>query len=181
MAKRIYTKYGDQGETGLLYGGRISKADPRAEAYGTIDEAVAALGLAKALIADTIGTNARMREAIDALQRALFTVGAELATAPEQRAKLLQHFAPVTPAMTAALEAQLDALSAEIELPREFIIPGGSPASAALDLARTTLRRAERRAVALADAGLLDSPEVLRYLNRASDFLFMIARLADSA
>ena len=181
MAKRIYTKYGDQGETGLLYGGRISKADPRAEAYGTIDEAVAALGLAKALIADTIGTNARMREAIDALQRALFTVGAELATAPEQRAKLLQHFAPVTPTMTAALEAQLDALSAEIELPREFIIPGGSPASAALDLARTTLRRAERRAVALADAGLLDSPEVLRYLNRASDFLFMIARLADSA
>ena len=144
MAKRIYTKYGDQGETGLLYGGRISKADPRAEAYGTIDEAVAALGLAKALIADTIGTNARMREAIDALQRALFTVGAELATAPEQRAKLLQHFAPVTPTMTAALEAQLDALSAEIELPREFIIPGGSPASAALDLARTTLRRAER-------------------------------------
>ncbi len=83
--------------------------------------------------------------------------------------------------MTAALEAQIDALSAEIELPREFIIPGGSPASAALDLARTTLRRAERRAVALADAGRLDSPEVLRYLNRASDFLFMIARLADSA
>ena len=180
MAKSIYTKYGDQGETGLLYGGRISKADPRAEAYGTIDEAVAALGLAKALVADTAGTSARVREAIDALQRALFTVGAELATAPEQRAKLLQHFAPVTPTMTAALEAQIDALSAEIELPREFIIPGGSPASAALDLARTTLRRAERRAVALADAGRLDSPEVLRYLNRASDFLFMLARLADS-
>jgi len=184
MAKSIYTKYGDQGETGLLYGGRISKADPRAEAYGTIDEAVAALGLAKALFADTTGTSgtsARVCEAIDALQRALFTVGAELATAPEQRAKLLQHFAPVTPTMTAALEAQIDALSAEIELPRKFIIPGGSPASAALDLARTTLRRAERRAVALADANLLDSPEVLRYLNRASDFLFMIARLADSA
>ena len=180
MAKSIYTKYGDQGETGLLYGGRISKADPRAEAYGTIDEAVAALGLAKALVADTTRTNTRVREAIDALQRALFTVGAELATAPEQRAKLLQHFAPVTPTMTAALEAQIDALSAEIELPRKFIIPGGSPASAALDLARTTLRRAERRAVALADAGLLDSPEVLRYLNRASDFLFMLARLADS-
>jgi cob(I)alamin adenosyltransferase len=83
MAKSIYTKYGDQGETGLLYGGRISKADPRAEAYGTIDEAVSALGLAKALVADTTRTNTRVREAIDALQRALFTVGAELATAPK--------------------------------------------------------------------------------------------------
>ena len=172
MAKSIYTKYGDEGKTGLLYGGRISKADPRAEAYGAIDETVAALGLAKAL-----SPNERVREAIDSLQRELFTVGAELATDPADRDKLLKHFAPVTPEMTAALEAQIDAIMAEVELPREFIIPGGSPASAALDLARTTLRRAERRAVGLADAGLLDSPQLLRYLNRASDFLFMLARL----
>ena len=186
MAKRIYTKYGDEGQTGLLYGGRISKADPRAEAYGTVDEAVAALGLAKALVpetdsSDANSTNSRVRGAIDALQRELFTVGAELATDPAQRDKLLQHFTPVTPEMTTSLESQIDALSAEIELPRAFIIPGGSPASAALDLARTTLRRAERRAVGLADAGLLDSPELLRYLNRASDFLFMLGRLADKA
>jgi cob(I)alamin adenosyltransferase len=190
MAKQIYTKYGDEGRTGLLYGGRISKADPRAEAYGTIDEAVAALGLAKALVPGDDSseatsaphkTSARVREAIDALQRALFTVGAELATDPAERHKLLQHFTPVTPDMTSSLESQIDALSAEIELPRAFIIPGGTPASAALDLARTTLRRAERRAVALADAGLLDSPELLRYLNRASDFLFMLGRLADKA
>ncbi|MDA0797962.1 MAG: cob(I)yrinic acid a,c-diamide adenosyltransferase [Chloroflexi bacterium] len=176
MAKPIYTKYGDQGETGLLYGGRVSKANPRTEAYGAVDEAVSALGLAKAL-----STNEYVRETIDSLQRELFTVGAELATDPAERDKLLKHFSPVTPEMTEFLERSIDFITAEIELPREFIIPGGSPASAALDVARTTLRRAERRAVALYDASLLDSPELLRYLNRASDLLFMLARYQDKA
>lgn len=174
MAKPIYTKYGDEGETGLLYGGRVSKANPRTEAYGDIDEAVAALGLAKSL-----SSNDYVRETIDRLQRELFTVGAELATDPADREKLLKHFAAVSPEMTDALEQSIDAITAEVELPREFIIPGSSPASAAIDVARTVLRRAERRAVALSDAGLLQSPELLRYLNRASDMLFMLARYQD--
>jgi cob(I)alamin adenosyltransferase len=174
MAKLIYTKHGDLGETGLLYGGRVSKADPRTEAYGAIDEAVSALGLAKAL-----SSNEYVREVIDSLQRELFTVGAELATDPADREKLLKHFTAVTPEMTNLLERSIDAITAEVELPREFIIPGGTPASAAIDVARTILRRAERRAVGLADAALLDSPELLRYLNRASDLLFMLARYQD--
>ncbi len=174
MAKPIYTKFGDQGETGLLYGGRVSKANPRTEAYGAVDETVSALGLAKALSSDPF-----VREAIDSLQRELFTVGAELATDPAEREKLLKHFTAVTPEMTQALERSIDAITAQVELPREFIIPGGSAASAAIDVARTTLRRAERRAVALYDTDQLDSPELLRYLNRASDFLFMLARYQD--
>jgi len=174
MAKPIYTKYGDQGQTGLLYGGRVSKANERTEAYGAIDETVSALGLAKAL-----SPLEYVRTHIDRLQRELFTVGAELATDPLEREKLIKHFTVITPEMTAALEHAIDGLTAEVKLPPEFIIPGGSPASAAIDVARTALRRAERRAVALSDASLLDSPELLRYLNRASDFLFMLARYQD--
>jgi cob(I)alamin adenosyltransferase len=174
MTKSIYTKYGDQGKTGLLYGGRVSKANPRTEAYGAVDETVSALGLAKAL-----SSNPFVRESIDSLQRELFTVGAELATDPAEREKLLKHFTAVTPEMTQTLERSIDAITNQVELPREFIIPGGSAASAAIDVARTTLRRAERRAVSLYDADQLDSPELLRYLNRASDFLFMLARYED--
>lgn len=174
MAKRIYTKHGDQGKTGLLYGGRVSKSNPHVEAYGTIDEAAAALGLAKALIDDESA-----RETIDALQRTLFTIGAELATDPSQRAKLLQHFAAVTPEMTAELERQIDTLITAKPLPEAFVVPGATTGSAALDLARTILRRAERRAVALTEAGHLESPELLRWLNRASDLLFVLARAVE--
>ena len=174
MAKRIYTKHGDRGTTGLLYGGRVSKSNARVEAYGTIDEAVAALGLAKALIDDP-----PVRETIDGLQRALFTVAAELATDPAHKAKLIEHFAAVTPDMTAGLEQRIDALIAAKPLPQAFIVPGATSGSAALDLARTVLRRAERRAVGLTEAGLLDSPELLRYLNRASDMLFVLARAVE--
>jgi cob(I)alamin adenosyltransferase len=169
--KKIYTKYGDEGQTGLLYGGRVSKTDPRTEAYGTIDEAVSALGLAYALSA-----KADVRETIQALQRDLFIVGAELATDQAEYAKLEKHFSAVSPAMTQSLERQIDTLSTEVELGREFVLPGGSPASAALDIARSTLRRAERRVVGLNEAGMLKSIEPLRYLNRASDLLFMLAR-----
>ena len=174
MARSIYTKYGDQGQTGLLYGGRMSKADPRAEAYGTVDEAVSALGFAKALIADPL-----ICEAIDALQRSLFTVGAELATDVAERDKLLQHFSAVTPQMTLDIEKQIDALIEAKPLPKAFVIPGGTPGSAALDLARSILRRAERRAVALTEQSLLRSPDLLQFLNRASDFLFVLARAAE--
>ena len=173
-APRLYTKAGDDGETGLLYGGRISKADPRAEAYGAIDEAVSALGLARALAADPL-----VRENVELLQRDLFTVAAELATAADQRERLAAHFGVVTPEMTQRLEVLIDRLQAETELPRAFVVPGDSPASGALDLARAIVRRAERRVVALRQAGLLHGPEVLRFLNRAGDLLFILARYHD--
>ena len=173
---RIYTKRGDDGETGLLYGGRISKSDPRTEAYGATDEAVSALGLARALSADP-----EVRRIVMRLQRELFTVGAELATDPSEYAKLQRHFSVVTPEMTAALERDLDALGAQVNLPRSFIIPGASAASGALDVARSTLRRAERRAVEMRDKGLAPNAELLRYLNRASDLVFMLARYEDRA
>ena len=171
---RIYTKRGDTGETGLLYGGRVSKTDPRCEAYGTVDEAISGLGLARALAQDP-----RVRETIEQLQRELFTVGAELATDASEYSKLRQHFSVVTPEMTAGIEQVIDQLNGQMQLPRAFIIPGASAASGALDLARTILRRAERRTVALHEAKLLVNPEVLRYLNRASDLLFILARFED--
>ncbi len=171
---RIYTKRGDEGETDLLFGGRVSKSDPRTEAAGTVDEAVSALGLARALSREPL-----VASIVEELQRALFTVGAELATATEHHAKLHQHFAVASADMTSALEAHIDALDAEVQLPPNFIVPGASPASAALDVARTTLRRAERRAVELHERGMLANREVLRYLNRASDLVFMLARYED--
>ncbi len=173
---RVYTRYGDAGETGLLYGGRIAKNDPRAEAYGATDEAISALGLARAQSSDPDVKRIALR-----VQRELFTVGAELATDRADYAKLQQHFSVVTPEMTAALEQDIDALAKSVELPRSFIIPGASAASAALDLARATLRRAERRTVDLHALGMLENGEMLRYLNRASDLLFMLARYEDRA
>ncbi|MCZ6615442.1 MAG: cob(I)yrinic acid a,c-diamide adenosyltransferase [Chloroflexi bacterium] len=171
---KIYTKRGDQGETGLLYGGRVSKTDPRCEAYGTIDEAVSALGLARSLSA-----NPRVKKAIRQLQRELFTVGAELATAADEYETLKKHFAIVTPEMVEWMENLLDDMEEEVKLPRAFIIPGASAASSAIDVARSTLRRAERRTVELKELGLLVNDEVLRYLNRAADLLFMLARYED--
>ena len=170
----IYTKTGDQGETGLLYGGRVSKADPRCEAYGAVDEAVSALGLARALTGEP-----RLREIIDRIQRELFTVGAELATDAAEYDKLQRHFSVVTEVMTASVETMIDELAEAVELPRSFIIPGDSPASAAMDVARSVLRRAERRIVALHENGLLRNPELLRYMNRVADLAFMLARYED--
>lgn len=171
---KLYTKTGDKGETGLLYGGRVSKTDPRVEAYGTVDEANSAMGLARALSKDS-----QVKEWLVQLQRELFTVGAELATDAKTRDTFLQHFPPVAAEMTARLEGLLDKLEEEVPLPRSFIIPGASPASAALDLARSVLRRAERRAVGLKNQGLLGNDEILRYLNRLNDLLFMLARYED--
>lgn len=172
----IVTKRGDGGETDLLYGGRVSKTDPRTEAGGALDEAVSALGLARALSGEPL-----VRTVVDELQRALFTLGAELATDAESHEKLAQHFKAVSAEMTQALEAHIGALDAEVDLPPSFIVPGASPASAALDVARSVLRRAERRAVALLERSMLANPEVLRYLNRASDLVFMLARYEDRA
>jgi cob(I)alamin adenosyltransferase len=170
---RIYTKKGDDGTTGLLYGGRISKADPATEAYGSVDEAVAALGLARALALDEA-----MNAVILDLQRQLFVVGADLATNPGERHKLKAGTSLVTADMTAELERLIDRSIEEHPLPQEFLVPGENPPSAALDVARTMVRRAERRVVELRESGGTVNPDVMRYLNRLSDLLFCLARQA---
>lgn len=174
--RSIVTRTGDSGETGLLYGGRVPKDDLHTEAYGALDEAVSALGLARALS----GPDSPRQERLLALQRELFTVGAELATAPEERRRLVEHFPTVDASFVDRLEAEVHELEAKVPLPRSFVVPGGTPVAAALDLARAMVRRAERRAVALQRAGQLGNPEVLRYLNRLSDLLFMLAREAEA-
>jgi cob(I)alamin adenosyltransferase len=178
---RIYTRKGDDGTTGLLFGGdRISKADLRADAYGTTDEAVSALGLARGSIgAATDRAEARIAELVLRLQRELFVVGAELATHVDRRQRLSDGVSRVTDEMIAALEREIDELEALVEQPKEFVVPGESTTGAALDLARTTVRRAERRCVALAAQGGLPESHVVRYLNRLADLLFVMARVAD--
>ena len=178
---RIYTRKGDTGTTGLLFGGdRVSKADLRTDAYGTTDEAVSALGLARASIgSQNDRTEVRLAELTLRLQRELFVVGAELATHVDRRDRLTDAVSRVTPEMVAALETEIDSLEELVEQPKEFVVPGESMTGAALDLARTTVRRAERRAVALADAGELPDSQVVPYLNRLADLLFVAARAAD--
>ena len=168
---RIYTKTGDDGTTGLLCGGRVSKSDLATDAYGTTDEAVAALGLARSLCEDP-----QLAADILLLQRELFVVGADLATNPKERGKLEPGVSLVTEAMVRRLERRIDDLVAERPLPDVFIVPGANPGSAALDLARSIVRRAERRVVELARAERDVNPEVRRYLNRLSDLLFVLAR-----
>ena len=169
--KSIVTKTGDGGETGLLYGGRVAKTDPRTEAYGAVDEAISTLGAARALVKD------RARHAIILrVQSELFTVGAELATDAAEYETLERHFMVVTADFTSRVEAEIVDLERRVSLPDAFVIPGGTPAGAALDVARAVLRRAERRIVGLQQAGQLRNPEVLRYANRLSDLLFMLAR-----
>ncbi len=168
---RIYTKTGDDGTTGLLYGGRVPKNDLLTEAYGTTDEAVAALGVARALAEDDT-----MCEDLLTLQRELFVVGADLATNPKERRKLEPEVSLVTPEMVHRLERRIDDLVAIRPLPEAFVVPGANPASAAIDVARAIVRRAERRVVALKETQHQVNPEVHRYLNRLSDLLFVLAR-----
>lgn len=178
---RIYTRKGDKGSTGLLFGGnRISKADLRTDAYGTTDEAVSALGLVRAAIgAATDRTEARLAELSVRLQRELFVVGAELATHTDRRGRLTPGTTLVTADMVAALEGEIDSLEGDHPMPAEFVLPGESLTGAALDIARTTVRRAERRAVGLAAIGELPDSQVVPYLNRLADLLFVMARAAD--
>jgi cob(I)alamin adenosyltransferase len=170
---RIYTKTGDDGTTGLLYGGRVSKADLVPEACGTLDEAVAVLGLARSHAVDPA-----LSDELLGLQRELFVVGADLATNPDQRAKLEPGVSLVSPEMVARLESRIDELVAAHPLPNAFIVPGANPVSAFLDLARSTIRRAERRVVELRESGAVVNQEASRYLNRLSDTLFVLARVA---
>jgi cob(I)alamin adenosyltransferase len=174
---RIYTRTGDDGTTGLFYGGRVSKSDPAPEAYGSVDESVTALGLARALAANAPAIQATLLR----LQRDLFVVGADLATNPDQRAKLKPGESLTTAEMVAGLEALIDEGVERNPLPTYFVVPGSNPVSAALDAARTTVRRAERRAVELKEAGGTVTDEVLRYLNRLSDLLFVLARAEATA
>ena len=184
----VATGKGDDGTTGLLYGGdRIAKDDARAEAYGTIDEAVAALGLARAELGlkqelDVVPPGlAGIADLILRLQRELFVVGAELATNPAAWDRLKDGTTRVSAEMVEGIDALLRDLEAHVEMPREFIVPGESRTSAAIELARTTLRRAERRAVALSRDGLVPGPYLLPYLNRLADLLWVLARAVEQA
>jgi cob(I)alamin adenosyltransferase len=173
---KIYTRKGDDGTTGLWYGGRRPKADARIEAYGTIDEAGSALGVARSLC--RAGREEVARDLID-LQRDLFVAGAELAAAPEASGRLEDGVSRVTAAMVDALEPVIDGYMERVDLPPKFVIPGGTELSAALDLARAILRRAERRVAALAAEEQLASTAVVAYLNRAADLVYAMARFTD--
>jgi cob(I)alamin adenosyltransferase len=174
MAK-IYTKKGDDGTTSLWYGGRVAKSDARTEAYGALDEAASALGLARSLCGD----DAELAADILRLQDDIFIAGAELATAPEASERLVDGVSRVTPEMAAELERLIDKYMDRVELPPKFVIPGGSQLSAALDLARAILRRAERRTVLLDSGGGIVSADLLTFVNRASDAAYSMARFAD--
>lgn len=173
---RIYTRTGDRGTTGLANGERRSKADLRVEAYGTVDETNACIGLAR--------QHAREAEpALDAMlariQNDLFDLGADLATPPSDK-PLEYEPLRVVAAQVQRLEAEIDALNENIPPLKSFVLPGGSPTAAALHLARTVCRRAERLVVALsANEGEAISAEALQYLNRLSDFLFVASRAAN--
>ncbi len=168
----IVTKTGDQGETSLMYGRRVPKDDPRVEAYGAVDELTAALGIARA------GCDHKfVAEQIFAVQKDLIKVMGELSTLPEDRPRYLKDgFHLVDPKMTGRISEVIVDLEKDKSLyPKDWVIPGGNPVSAALDLARTICRRAERHVATLKDP----NPEILRYLNRLSDFCWILARAVE--
>ena len=170
---RIYTKTGDDGTTGLLYGGRVSKGDALVGACGDIDEAVAALGAARAS-----GMDPRLSEIVLRLQRQLFTVAADLAASPRHRRSLVPGISVVTADMTAGVEQIIDALVSERPLRPVFVVPGATQSGALLDLGRAVVRRAERHTIQARTCNRPVSDEVLHYLNRLSDLLFVLARHA---
>ena len=165
---KLYTKTGDDGTTGLFGGGRVEKDDPRVEAYGTVDEANATIGLARA---------AGMSDAVDALlsaiQSDLFTIGAELATLAGNEDKLKMRL--VDEDDIRRLEQSIDETEAELTPLRSFVLPSGHPAGAALHAARTVCRRAERGIIAARRTGAIRE-QVVVYMNRLSDLLFVLAR-----
>jgi cob(I)alamin adenosyltransferase len=165
---KIYTRKGDDGTTGLLYGGRVRKDDPRIEVNGAVDEAQAVLGLARS----GAEPGSELDEILVGLERELWVLMAEVATAPENRGKLAAGTSLVTAEMVAGLEAQIDAIGERCEMPTDFVVPGQGRTSAALDLARTVVRRAERLSLALPGEG----SHAGAYLNRLSDLCWMLAR-----
>lgn len=173
QAVRTFNKKGDEGETSLLFGMRVSKADPRCEAYGTVDEASSALGLACCFSSPPVAGMLR------SIQEELVVLSGELALPRPQDVSRLKR--RLTPEMTQRLEGHIEALEKGLDMPQRFILPGGCPSAAVLDLARAITRRAERAVVRLQDQGLLASDEVLRYLNRLADLLFTLARHEEKA
>ena len=165
----VFSKKGDSGKTSLLTGERVSKASLRPEAYGTLDEASSALGLARAFT-----QNHAIQDKIVTVQEDLLILGAQLACESE-----VQPDYQIDASRTLRLEQWIQELQAEVPLPRQFIFPGANAVSAAVDLARTIIRRAERRCIALKESGQLDDPEVHAYINRLGDFLFTLARYAE--
>ena len=170
---RIYTKTGDKGDTGLFGGGRVPKDDPRVEAYGEVDELNAVLGMAR-----SVEMMPRIDEVLLPVQRDLFAIGALLATPDHDKMQQQLEKARIDDGRIAQLERAIDEGEAELEPLRSFILPGGTPKSAALHVARTVCRRAERRVVSLARTLPLP-PLVVVYLNRLSDLLFVLARVAN--
>ncbi len=165
---KIYTRTGDAGETGLFGGARVGKDDPRVEAYGTVDELNSCLGVARAL-----GASAATDEALRQIQSDLFTVGAELACVPGKEDKL--RMTPVGEADIARLEGYIDRSEEALEPLKSFVLPGGSAVAAELHRARTVCRRAERRTLTAGRSTAI-RPEIVIYLNRLSDLLFVFAR-----
>jgi cob(I)alamin adenosyltransferase len=170
---RTFNKKGDEGETSLLFGVRVSKADPRCEAYGTVDEASSALGLACCF------SSSQVAGILRSIQEELVVLSGELALPRPQDASRLKR--RLTSQMTQRLQEHVEALEGGLDMPQRFILPGGCPSAAALDLARATTRRAERAVVRVRDQGLLVSSEVLPYLNRLADLLFTLARHEEEA
>jgi cob(I)alamin adenosyltransferase len=178
----VATGAGDDGTTGLLYGGRIGKDSLAVEAYGTTDELVAALGVARAeLGALRQGTLADLPALILRLQRELFVAGAELATGVDALDRLRDGVTRVDEAMLLAVEADLAAWESRVTMPREFVLPGATRLAAALEVARVTARRAERRIVALGRAGHPLGPWLVPWINRVADLLWVLARAAEAA
>jgi cob(I)alamin adenosyltransferase len=174
---KIYTKKGDDGTTSLWYGGRVPKDSARTEAYGTFDEACSALGVARALCGESGA--AELAADILRLQNDLFVAGAELATAPAAAERLEDGVSRVTEEMVADAERMIDRYMAEVELPPKFVIPGGNLISAHLDVARTVIRRAERRVSTLVEEEAIASEALVHFVNRASDLAYAMARWAD--
>ncbi len=169
---RIYTKTGDRGQTGLIGGQRVPKDDPRVEAYGTLDELTAALGVVRAFLPVDLASS---HEVLAHIQRVLFDLGSELASLPGTR-KVPWVF---DPAEIDKLERAIDEMETQLEPLKQFILPGGHPAGALAHLARTVARRAERTIVTLA-AGSEVQPGILAYINRLSDFLFVLSRFVNA-
>ncbi len=170
---KVYTRTGDDGTTGLLYGGRVGKDEVGPEAYGAVDEAVSALGLARA----EMDPDSELHELVVQLQRELFVVGAELATAPENRGKLTPEVSLVTVDMVARLEPIIDDVSSRFDPPKEFVLPGQNSVAAMLDFARTVIRRSERVSVAATRVGWLGpESQVVPYLNRLADLVYTLSR-----
>lgn len=171
---KIYTRSGDEGSTSTLGPGRVSKTDPLLEAYGTVDELSAVLGVARTELPE----GSALEASVARIQGQLFSLGADLATPAGAAAEA--HIRRTPPEWVRALEEDIDVLSADLPPLKRFILPGGSEAAATLHVARAVARRAERRVVAAVEAGRVTSPHVLPYMNRLSDWLFTAARAANA-